>query len=127
MATVPKNVPSSLFQSFVVYDTKGNLDQRKSVKAFEEAFASWIEEQGEIKPAILLELQDNERLGEGKLVNFVIHRLRMKPTKENSDRVMQALTELSKSGKIVYQTTEGGQRKGRGAGYRLTSANDRAA
>lgn len=116
-----KNPPASFFQSFVDYDAKGGLDIRKSVKAFEAAFTDWVKEQGEIKPAILSELQEHPRLGEGDLQMFVMHRLHMKPGKEAKDRIQQALVELTKSGKIVYHTTESGQRRGRGAGYILAS------
>lgn len=117
-------IPNAYFQKFVVNAPNGSVDVKKSVKAFSDAFEEWLKEQGDIKPAILQELSDHERLGEGKLVSFVMHRLRLKPTKENEERITSALGELSKSGKISYKTTEGGMRRGRGAGYQLaTGAN----
>lgn len=116
--------PNATFQKFVVNAPNGSVDVKKSVKAFQDAFEDWLKEQGDIKPAILSELADHDRLGEGKLVSFVMHRLSMKPTKENEDRITSALNELSKSGRITYKTTEGGQRRGRGAGYTLTHGSN---
>ncbi len=63
------------------------------------------------------ELQNYKKLGEGKLTHFVLHALQLQPTKENTDRIQTALKELARSGKIIYQTTESGQRRGRGAGW----------
>lgn len=122
-STTTKSVPGNLFQSFVEYDGKGSLDIKKSVKAFEAAFNDWIKEQAEIKPAILAELKEHERLGEGKLSAFVMHRLHMKPTKENADRISASLDELLRGGKITYLTSEGGHKKGRGTGYVLAEAD----
>lgn len=121
------DIPSNFFQRFVEYDARGNLDPKKSVKAFEVQFGEWLKEQGEIKPAILAELEDHTQLGEGKLTNFVMHRLRMKPTKENADRIGQALEELQRSGKINYKTTESGQKKGRGTGFHLSGSESKVA
>lgn len=112
-------IPNAYFAKFVVNAPNGAVDVKKSVKAFQDAFEEWLKEQGDIKPAILSELSDHDRLGEGKLVSFVMHRLRLKPTKENEDRITSALTELAKSGRITYKTTESGRRRGRGAGYVL--------
>ncbi len=112
-------IPNAYFQKFVVTQANGSVDVKRSVKTFQDAFEDWLKEQGDIKPAILSELSDHERLGEGKLVSFVMHRLRLKPTKENEDRITAALNELSKSGRIAYKTTESGRRRGRGAGYVL--------
>lgn len=112
--------PNATFQRFVVSAPNGSVDVKKSVKAFQDAFEDWIKEQGDIKPAILQELSEHDRLGEGKLVSFVTHRLRLKPNKENEERITSALAELAKSGRITYKTTEGGQRRGRGAGYILS-------
>ncbi len=112
-------VPNAFMQQFVVNAPNGGVDLKKSIKAFSDAFEDWIKEQADIKPAILQELQDHDRLGEGKLVNFVMHRLRLKPTKENEDRITSALEDLARTNRIHYKTTESGRRRGRGAGYVL--------
>lgn len=115
-------VPNSFFQRYVVYDAKGTVDVRKSMKQFEEAFSEWVKEQSDLKPAILSELQEYKRLGEGKLISFVVHALKLQPTKENVERIQNALQELNRAGKIIYQTTESGKRRGRGAGWTLREA-----
>jgi len=115
-------VPNSFFQRYVVYDAKGGVDMKKSMKQFEEAFTEWVKEQSDLKPAILSELAEYKRLGEGKLISFVVHALKLQPTKENVERIQNALQELSRAGKIVYQTTESGKRRGRGAGWTLREA-----
>lgn len=112
-------IPNAVFQSFVVYAPNGTIDTKKSVKSFEESFVAWCKEQADLKPAILQELQTYKRLGQGKLTNFVLHQLQLHPTKENTDRIQNALEELQRSGKIVYKTTESGKRRGRGAGWVL--------
>lgn len=112
-------IPNAVFQSFVVYQPNGSIDMKKSVKKFEEDFTSWCKEQSDLKPAILQELTNYKRLGEGKLTNFVLHQLQLQPTKENNDRIQNALQELQRAGKIVYKTTESGKRRGRGAGWVL--------
>ncbi len=112
-------VPNSFFQKFTVYAPNGSVDVRKSVKAYEEAFTAWIREQSDLKPAILQELQEYGRVGEGRLVNFTLHALKLMPNKENVERIQAALQELSRAGKIVYKETEGGKRRGRGAGWSL--------
>lgn len=110
-------IPNAFFQKYVVYATNGTVDVKKSVRSFEEAFTEWCKEQSDLKPAILQELQNYKRLGEGKLTNFVLHQLQLQPTKENTDRIQNALQELARAGKIVYKTTESGKRRGRGAGW----------
>lgn len=110
-------IPNAVFQSFVVYAPNGTVDMKKSVRAFEENFTAWCKEQTDLKPAILQELTNYKRLGEGKLVNFTLHQLQ--PTKENVDRITNALQELQRAGKIHYKTTESGKRRGRGAGWVL--------
>lgn len=112
-------IPNAVFQSFVVYMPNGAVDMKKSVKAFEENFTAWCKEQTDLKPAILQELTNYKRLGEGKLVNFTLHQLQLQPTKENVDRITNALQELQRAGKIHYKTTESGKRRGRGAGWVL--------
>lgn len=110
-------IPNAFFQQYVVYAPNGTVDVRKSVKQFEESFTEWCKEQSDLKPAILTELQNYKRLGEGKLTSFVLHQLQLQPNKENTDRIQNALQELARAGKIVYKTTESGKRKGRGAGW----------
>jgi len=112
-------IPNAFFQKYVVYGTKGEVDVKRSVSAFTEDFTAWCKEQTDLKPAILQELTEYKRLGEGKLINFTLHQLRLAPTKENMDRITNALQELQRAGKIVYKTTEGGKRRGRGAGWIL--------
>lgn len=114
-------VPNSFFQQFTVYGANGSIDMRKSIKAYEEAFSAWIKEQSDLKPAILQEIQNYKRVGEGRLVNFTLHALRLMPTKENVERIQAALQELNRSGKIVYKETESGKRRGRGAGWSLAT------
>ena len=115
-------IPNSFFQRFVQYDTKGAVDVKKSMKSFEEAFTSWVKEQSDIKPAILAELENYGKLGEGELIYYVTHALKLRPTKENVERVQSGLAELAKAGKISYKTNENGQRKGRGTGWQLKEA-----
>lgn len=110
-------IPNAVFQSFAVYASNGMIDIKRSTKGFEEAFTAWVKEQSDLKPAIIQELQTYKRLGEGKLVSFTMRALQLQPNKENHDRIQNALQELSRAGKIVYKTTEGGQRRGRGAGW----------
>jgi hypothetical protein len=110
-------IPNAFFQKYVVYGANGSVDVKKSVKSFEEDFNAWCREQGDLKPAILQELTNYKRLGEGKLTHFVLHQLKLEPTKENVDRIQNALQELQRAGKILYKTTESGKRRGRGAGW----------
>ncbi len=110
-------IPNAFFQKYVVYAPNGTVDMKKSLKSFEEDFVAWAKEQSDLKPAILQELQEYKRLGEGKLINFTLHQLRLQPTKENVDRITNALQELQRAGKIHYKTTESGKRRGRGAGW----------
>jgi hypothetical protein len=112
-------IPNAVFQSFVVHNPNGAVDIKKSVKSFEDSFTSWLKEQSDLKPAILEELKNYKRLGEGKLVAFTMRALQLQPTKENHDRIANALQDLQRSGKIVYKTTESGKRRGRGAGWVL--------
>ena len=112
-------IPNAFFQKYVVYGVKGEVDMKRSVAAFTEDFTAWCKEQTDLKPAILQELQEYKKLGEGKLVNFTLHQLKLSPTKENVDRIQNALQELQRAGKIVYKTTEGGNRRGRGAGWTI--------
>jgi len=118
-------IPNAVFQKFVVNAPNGTVDVKRSVKAFQDAFEDWLKEQNDIKPAIIQELTDHDKLGEGNLVTFVLHRLHMKPTKENEDRITSALEELQKSGRVRYMTTESGRKRGRGTGYILAGREDR--
>lgn len=120
-------IPNAFYQKFTVYAPNGSVDVKKSVRSFEEAFVEWCKEQSDLKPAILNELQTFKRLGEGKLVHYVSHALQLQPTKENSDRIINALQELARAGKIVYKTTESGKRRGRGAGWMIVGTESRAA
>jgi len=113
-------IPNAFFQKYVVYGTKGEVDVKRSVSAFTEDFTAWCKEQTDLKPAILQELTEYKRLGEGKLINFTLHQLRLAPTKENMDRITNALQELQRAGKIVYKTTEGAASKFRAGMIRAT-------
>jgi hypothetical protein len=75
-------VPNAFFQKYVVYSPNGAVDTKKSVKSFEEDFTAWCKEQGDLKPAIISELQNYKRLGEGKLVAFTMRALSLQPNKE---------------------------------------------
>ncbi len=118
-STVPSALPGTFFSQFAQYDAKGSVDTKKSVKAFEEAFNTWLQEQAEIKPAVLAELAQHDRLGANNLFMFVAHRLSLKPTKETQDRISQAIDELVRAGKIKYMTGESGAKRGRNIGYVL--------
>jgi hypothetical protein len=112
-------VSNNFYQKFVVYDAKGNVDVKKSVAFFQENFTEWLKSQGDLKPAIIAELQQYGQLGEGKLVNFTLHALRLQPSKDNVERITTALQELERAGKVVYKTTQEGTKRGRGTGWSL--------
>ena len=116
---------SAFYQQFVAYLADGRIDVRKGVKRFEEEFNAWIKAQDAIKPVILAELKHYKKLGEVKLIDFVLHQLRLPPTGENVEKVKVSLEELRASNKIIYSTGESGQRRGRGVGWQLkTAANE---
>lgn len=115
-------VSNNFYQKFVVYDAKNNVDVKKSVAFFQENFTEWLKAQGDLKPAIIAELQQFGQLGEGKLTNFVLHSLRLQPTKDNVDRIMVALGELDRAGKVVYKTNEQGGKRGRGTGWSIAGS-----
>jgi len=112
-------IPNSVFQRFAVYGKNGKLDKAASVAQFSEGFDEWADRQKGITPAVLTVLSHYPRLGEGRLVDFVTHELKMDPTQETRELIQATLVELEKAGKIAYKTTESGERRGRGAGYSL--------
>lgn len=117
MAT--NNGTSQVFQQYVSYLADGRVDTRKAMKAFEDDFNKYIAAQGAIKPAIMEELKTYKRLGEGKLISFVLHNLKLQPTGENVERVKTALTEMAATGSVIYNTSENGNRRGRNTGWQL--------
>ena len=113
-------IPNSVFVRFAVYGKNGKLDKAASVAQFEEGFNDWAYRQKGIAPAVVSVLGHYPRLGEGRLIDFVTHELKMEPTQETRELIQATLVELEKAGKIAYKTTESGERRGRGAGYALT-------
>ena len=117
--SITSTTNNAFFQQFVAYAEGGKIDTKKSLKNFEEAFHGWVKSQGDIKPAILAELTEYGRLGEGQLVNFVLHALKLPPNGENKERVLQSLKELEMAKKVNYITSESGARRGRGVGWEI--------
>lgn len=114
-------IPNSVFHSVAVYGKNGKLDRTATLNAFGEQLDDWAERQKNISPAVIQVLTDYPRLGEGRLIDFVTHSLRMDPGQETRELVQAVLVELEKAGKIAYKTTENGERRGRGAGYALAN------
>lgn len=112
-------IPNSVFQRFAVYGKNGKLDKNGTIAQFSEGLDEWAERAKGIAPAVLEVLRHYPRLGEGRLVDFVTHELKMDPTQETRELIQATLVELEKAGKIAYKTTESGERRGRGAGYAL--------
>jgi hypothetical protein len=118
----PNNVsPSAVFQQYVSYLADGRVDTRKALAAFEEDFKKYVKAQGAIKPAIAEELKTYGRLGEGKLISYTLHNLKLPPTGENVERVKTALQEMASTGIIVYNTSENGNRRGRNTGWQIAA------
>lgn len=112
---------NQFFAQFVAYHSDGRYDTRRSVHMFEAAYLRWILSQKIIHPVILKELGVFKRLGESKLISFVLHALQLSPNKPNIDRVKYALIELSKLGKIKFHETEAGSNRGRTVGWELVA------
>jgi hypothetical protein len=113
--------PSAVFQQYVSYLADGRVDTGKAMKAFEDDFRKYIKAQGAIKPAITDELKTYGRLGEGKLISYTLHHLKLPPTGENVERVKTALAEMATTGIIVYNTSENGNRRGRNTGWQIAA------
>jgi hypothetical protein len=104
---------------FVVLDSKGAMDEKRTSAAFILAAKEWQKFADDLKPLILAELAEYKRLGETTLVPYVCHRAHVAPTSENVERVEAAIKELETQGKIVRQVSESGSIKGRNSGYTL--------
>lgn len=116
-------VPTAYFAHTTVYAKNGSIDKRATLAKIEEDWQTWVDGQGDLKPAILSELKEfannGKVIGQGRLVNFVIHSLRLEPTKEVQDQIVAALEVLQASGQVVYKGNEEGKRNGRGTGWTL--------
>lgn len=125
MATEKTNstVPHTFIAAFIVSDTKsGGVDMKKTLARFQSTVESYVKENAELKPTILQELANYQILGESRLVQFTMHALQLPVSAESQERVKSAIKELEQAGRIVYNATENGQRRGRGAGWKLSSA-----
>ena len=115
-------IPNSVFHKVAVYGKNGKLDRGATLSAFGEQLDDWSEKSKNIGPTVIQVLTDYPRLGEGRLIDFVTHSMRLEPSQETKELIQAVLVELEKAGKIAYKTTESGERRGRGAGYALASA-----
>jgi hypothetical protein len=119
---------TEVFAKFCRYDAKsGKLDERATAAEFLAAARTFVQENENIKPLILHELQEYKRLGQGTLINFVLHSMKSKVDAEGISRVEQAIKELEAQSKIVRNVSESGSLKGRTAGYTLPTTNGTAA
>jgi len=114
-------------QGFFAFGPSGVVDVRKTVKNFEDALKAHLKAQEDLKPAILQELREYKRLGELKLINYTMHALRMPSTTESEERVKAAIKDLEADGTITYTVNESGTRKGKNAGWVLSSSPEAAA
>lgn len=120
-------IPNHVFLMFAVRNSTGGFDIKKTTQNFQEHFQAFAKAQAELHPAIIAELKNHGRLGGTKLVAFTMHALNLKATKENTDRIQNAIEELKGKGLVTYQTTEAGHSRGRGAGYVLVSKDPKPA
>lgn len=94
---------------------------RKTLSNFQNAVETYIKENAELKPTIVAELQQyGHPLGEARLIQFVMHALRLPVHIESQNRIKSALQELVQAGRVVRKTNEGGGARGRGTGYQLS-------
>jgi len=110
---------SAFYGTFARYTPSGKLDMKRSLVEFEAALSTWQKQNEDIKPIILTELGKFGRLGEGTLVNFVLHTLGMAISSEATEQVKNAIKSLESSGRISRTTSASGSHKGRGAGYAI--------
>lgn len=115
-------VPGSFVAAFIVPGSKGEVDMKKTLGRFQSAVESYVKENAELKPTVLAELQQYNILGEGRLIQFTMHALKLPVNNESQERVKSAIKELESAGKIVYHTNDNGTRKGRGAGWAIAGA-----
>jgi hypothetical protein len=95
-------VLDQVLQKFIAYHDDGRYDIRSSVRLFEVAYLRWLLSQEKIYPAILNEIRTFKSLEQGKLISFVLYALQLPSDKVNIDRVIYAMQELARLGKIVY-------------------------
>lgn len=119
-ATVKEAPNANFLVQYLQYTPKGQVDLKATMKSIEENLRGVLAAHEALKPTIIAELKEYKRIGNANLCNYVLHTLKMHATGENVSRVELAIKDLEAAGAIVYQTSEGGAKKGRTAGWILS-------
>ncbi len=113
---------SGVVEQFIQRDARGVVDMKRTLKAFEEFVRAELKATEDIKPTILQELREYNRLGEGMLVAYTLHALHLPNNGENVKKIQIGIKELEAQGVIKYQTNDVGTRKGRNSGWMMVGA-----